>query len=92
MLAATALPAQAAAPLSSAALQRELADLEARAGGRLGVALLDSGSEQAATAASATKRQRQTETDSNSQLQQLQQLLQQVTEGGGGARSTLAVA
>lgn len=44
MLAATALPAHAADPLDSAALQRELARLEARAGGRLGVALLDSGS------------------------------------------------
>lgn len=43
-LGAAALPSAAAAPLNTAALQAELAALERRAGGRLGVALLDSGS------------------------------------------------
>lgn len=52
------------------------------------LALLDSGSEQASPA----KSQRKSEADANPQLQQLQQLLQQITEGSGGGRSSLAVA
>ncbi len=56
------------------------------------LALLDSGSEQAATG----KSQRKTEADANPQLQQLQQLLHQITggsgAGGGTGRGSLAVA
>ncbi len=44
LAAAAALPLRAATALSSAGLEAELAALEARAGGRLGVAVLDSGS------------------------------------------------